>query len=187
MPQLFTPRADTILRTAAVAIVLVMLTATLAAWAVVRSPAVTGQYVAVQQPVPFSHPMHVNGLAIDCRYCHASVERGPLAGLPPAEACVPCHQDGYLSSNQFAAVRLSLSTGRPIPWRRVTHVPDFVFFNHAVHVHGGVGCASCHGPVQMMEQVYQAAPLTMDWCLKCHREAERHDVDRLTSCATCHR
>ena len=185
MPQLFSPRADTVLRTAALAVAVALFTATAAVWAYVRSPAVTGQYRAFQQPIPFSHPLHVNGLRIDCRYCHAAVERGPQAGLPPTEACVPCHQDRYLSSPLFAPVQLSLSTGRPIPWRRVNRVPDFVFFNHAAHVRGGVACGACHGPVELMEQVYQAAPLTMEWCVNCHRAQSNRQ--QLMACDTCHR
>jgi hypothetical protein len=136
-----------------------------------------------------------------------------MAGLPPTAVCVPCHTDATFKSNLFAAVRESLSTRRPIAWRRVTSVPDFVYFNHAVHVRRGVNCDTCHGPVDLMDDVYQAAPLTMEWCLQCHRTPERYmslrhtalsgwmhgdpgsgrtlaaryDVRRLTSCTTCHR
>ncbi len=213
MPQLFTPRADVRLRTAALAVAMLLVIATAAAWAFARSPAATGQYRTYQQPVPFSHPLHVNAMRIDCRYCHAGVERAAYAGLPPTSACLPCHQENYLSSHLFDAVRASVTDGRPIPWRRVNSLADFVFFNHAVHVRSAVACDTCHGPVELMPQVYQAAPLTMEWCLQCHRQPERYiawrpagsegwwtaapthaafiatkyDVRRLTSCTTCHR
>ena len=115
-----------------------------------------------------------------------------MAGLPPTAACVPCHHDATVASNLFTAVRRSLSSGQPIPWQRVTRVPDFVFFNHAVHVQNGVDCHACHGPVEAMREVYQAAPLTMEWCVLCHRAPRRYgvardDVERLLSCTTCHR
>jgi hypothetical protein len=211
--QLFAPRANIIVRTVLVAACACVLFVPLAVWAFARSPAATGQYATPRQPIPFSHPLHVNGLRIECRYCHAGAERAAMAGLPPTQACVPCHQDSFLASPLFTPVRESLSTGRAIQWVRVTSVPDFVFFNHAVHVRRGVECQTCHGPVELMPQVYQAAPLTMEWCMDCHRAPERHlgrmktvaigwmrpdpadgraraaryDVDRLTSCTTCHR
>ena len=213
MAQLFSPRADALLRTAAIVLVAFGTLGVFALWAFARTPAATGQYRTYAQPVPFAHALHVNGLQIDCRYCHTGVERSAFAGLPPTTACVPCHKDATFNSNLFAAVRASVSAGRPIPWRRVTSVPDFVYFNHAVHVRNGVGCETCHGPVPLMTQVYQAAPLTMEWCLQCHRAPERYisqadtavrgwtrgdaergrslatrfDVQRLTSCTTCHR
>lgn len=213
MAQLFTPRADVLLRTTVVAAAALGLVATVGLWAFARTPAATAQYSAPSQPVPFAHPLHVSGLHIDCRYCHAGAERSAMAGLPPTSACVPCHRDALFQSSLFAAVRTSLSTGRPIPWQRVTHVPGFVYFNHAVHVRNGLDCETCHGPIHLMQQVYQAAPLTMEWCLQCHRAPERYispksaavagwtrgdpsrgrmlaaqyDIQRLTSCTTCHR
>jgi hypothetical protein len=187
MAALFTPRANVAIRTALIGAAVLLVVSSTAIWALTRSPATTGQYRALRQPVPFSHPLHVNGLRIDCRYCHASVERAAPAGLPPTSACVPCHQDIVIGSNLFASIRASLATGRAIPWRRVTSVPDFVFFNHAAHVHAGVACDTCHGPVPLMETVYQAAPLTMEWCVDCHRAANRYGARQLTSCTTCHR
>jgi hypothetical protein len=184
-----------------------------ALWAFTRAPAATGQYRAAVQPVPFAHALHANGLKIDCRYCHAGAERAAMAGLPPTQVCLPCHLESLVRSPLFTAVRTSVSTGRPIPWQRVTNLPDFVFFNHSAHVSHGVACETCHGPVATMPNVYQAAPLTMEWCLQCHRAPERYmairdaavtgwtrgdrqrgsvvvaryDVQRLTSCTTCHR
>ena len=213
MPQLFTPGADAALRRLALVLVAFVFVITVAVWGGARTPAATGQFRTATQPIPFSHPLHVNGLHLDCLYCHAGAERSSYAGLPPTAACVPCHRDATIRSALFAPVRDSLSSGRPIPWRRVTSVPDFVFFNHAVHVRTGVACQTCHGPIESMPQVYQAAPLTMEWCLQCHRAPERYvrltdtgisgwkhgdvqrgravqaqyDIERLTSCTTCHR
>src|SRR5919108_4741524 len=136
MPQLFTRRADIILRTVLVSFAALVIVIPTALWAWARSPAATGQYQVRRQPIPFAHPLHVNGLKIDCRYCHTGAERTAIAGLPPTQACVPCHWDSVLQSNLFAPLRASLATGRPIPWQRVTNVPDFVFFNHAAHARG---------------------------------------------------
>jgi len=213
MAQLFSPRINIVLRIVVALAVVLLLMVPVAVWAFARTPAATGQFRAYRQPIPFAHALHVTGLGIDCRYCHAEVERAAVAGLPPTTACVSCHDDATLASNLFAPVRESLSSGRPIPWRRVAAVPDFVFFNHAVHVRNGVACETCHGPVAQMPVVYQAAPLTMEWCLGCHRAPERYiatqptriagvwrgdvergrviaatnDTERLTSCTTCHR
>jgi hypothetical protein len=193
MAQLFSPRANTVVRSVLVAAGAFVVFLPIAVWAFFRTPIATGQYSTPPQPIPFSHPLHVNGLRIDCRYCHAGAERASMAGLPPTKACVPCHTDGLLRSTLFTPVRQSLSSGRPIMWQRVNRLPDFVFFNHAVHVRKGMGCETCHGPVHLMQSVYQAAPLTMDWCVDCHRQPERYlgsaagDMRRLTSCTTCHR
>jgi hypothetical protein len=213
MAQLFPPRANVIVRTVLVAVAYCGVAFPFWVWAFARTPAATGQYRAPSQPIPFAHNLHVSGLGIDCRYCHAGAERAAMAGLPPTQACVPCHHDATLASNLFAPVRASLATGHPIAWRRITRVPDFVFFNHAVHVRAGVNCETCHGPVTTMQQLYQAAPLTMEWCVQCHRAPERYiaigehvlagwqradfergralvaafDIQHLTSCTTCHR
>lgn len=192
MAPLFPRRANLFVRSAFLAAGTLVVILPLALWAFVRTPAITGQYVRVSQPVPFAHTLHANSLRIDCRYCHVGAERGPIAGLPPTAACVPCHQQGLFESSLFEPVRHSLSTGEPIRWRRVTGVPDFVFFNHAAHVRNGVGCETCHGPVHLMQEVYQVVPLTMNWCVDCHREPAEvlgpdADVRILTSCTTCHR
>jgi hypothetical protein len=191
MAQLFSKRADLVLRSIALAAGVLTVAALSVVWTFVRTPTITRQYVRVVQPVPFAHTLHVNALKIDCRYCHAGAERGPMAGLPPTRACVPCHDPGLVSSAPFTPVRNSLATGRAIPWRRITSVPDFVFFNHAAHVRNGVECGTCHGPVNQMKEVYQVVPLTMNWCVECHRRATeaagRPHGASLTSCTTCHR
>lgn len=144
----------------------------LMAWA--RTPWARGQFEPLEQPMWFDHRHHVTGYRIDCRYCHSLVERAATAGVPATEVCVPCHNALWLGSPYFEPVQRSLATGRPIAWRRVHDLPDFVFFNHAIHVGKGVGCESCHGRVDRMELVYQVAPLTMKWCLECHRDPAPH-------------
>jgi hypothetical protein len=172
MAALFSPRSNRIARRALGVATALLVGVPLALMVWVRTPAVTGQGRGAEQPIPFDHRIHVTGLRIDCRYCHNTAERGAAAGLPATTTCVSCHSALWLSGRLFTPVRRSLATGRPIPWRRVDRLPDFVFFNHAIHVKGGVGCESCHGRVDRMEQVRQAAPLTMGWCLDCHRNPE---------------
>src|SRR5919202_1233331 len=135
MAQLFPRWADTAVRAALVGAGALVVGVPLGLLAFARTPAATGQYASIPQPVPFSHPLHVNGFHIDCRYCHAGAERGPMAGLPPTSACVPCHAQGSLNSSLFAAVRRSVATPRPIPWRRVTAGPRLLVLTHP-----GPGC-----------------------------------------------
>jgi hypothetical protein len=143
-------------------------------YGVFRSPYVTGQYEAVDQPVQFSHEHHVNSLGLDCRYCHTSVETSWFAGLPPTETCMTCHSQIWPDSPMLAPVRESLARSEPIRWNRVHDLPDYAYFNHSIHVAKGVGCASCHGRVDQMPLIWKDQPLTMEWCLSCHREPERH-------------
>jgi len=139
-----------------------------------RSPYVTDVGIARPQPVQFSHEHHVNGLGIDCRYCHTSVEVSPYAGIPPTHTCMSCHSQIWNDSPALEPVRESYRTGLPIVWTRVHRVPDYVYFNHSIHVNKGVGCASCHGQVDQMPLVWKAEPMTMEWCLDCHRTPEQH-------------
>lgn len=134
----------------------------------VRTPMARGEDLDIKQPVPFDHRVHVTGLGIDCRFCHAGAERSAWAGLPPTEKCVSCHTQAWINSSAFAPVRQSLATGQPIQWRRVNELPDFVYFNHSIHVKKGVGCETCHGRIDQMSQVRQAKSLTMGWCVSCH-------------------
>ena len=138
-----------------------------------RSPYVTGQHVAPDQPVPFSHQHHVAGLGLDCRYCHTSVEESSFAGIPPTKTCMNCHAEIWTTAALLAPVRSSFHTGRSIEWTRVHDLPDFVYFNHSIHVNKGVGCFSCHGPVDQMPLMYQENSLQMEWCLNCHRNPEK--------------
>jgi hypothetical protein len=187
------------------------------AWAkFVRSDYVTGVGVLRAQPVPFSHQHHVAGLGIDCRYCHTSVESSSFAGLPPTRICMNCHNQIWADSPMLEPVRESLRTGKSLEWQRVHNLPEFVYFNHSIHVKKGVGCATCHGRVDQMPLTRQAASLYMEWCLDCHRQPERYvrprnevfnlewqppadqwekgrelmtayEIKRRTDCSTCHR
>jgi len=130
--------------------------------------------VPVDQPVEFSHEHHVRGLGIDCRYCHTTVEQSAYAGMPPTETCMNCHSQLWTTSPLLAPVRASYLSDQPIPWQRVNNLADFVYFKHNIHVNKGIGCASCHGPVDRMPLTWQAAPLTMEWCLECHRNPARY-------------
>jgi hypothetical protein len=172
MAALFSPRSNRLFRGALLAAAVLVVGIPVAVMVWVRTPAVTGQGRGAKQPIAFDHRIHVTGLRIDCRYCHNTVEREASAGLPATTTCVSCHSALWLSGPLFAPVRRSLATNRPIPWQRVDRLPDFVYFNHAIHLKGGVACESCHGRVDRMAQVRQAAPLTMSWCLDCHRNPE---------------
>ena len=138
--------------------------------ALLRSSYATGQGVVQKQPVPFSHDHHVAGLGIDCRYCHSSVETSSFAGIPPTETCMNCHRQIWTNADLLEPVRSSFANNDPIEWQRVHDLPDFVYFNHAVHVAKGVGCVTCHGQVDRMPLMYQEASLQMEWCLECHRD-----------------
>jgi hypothetical protein len=140
---------------------------------VYRSPYTTNQYVAREQEVPFSHQHHVGELGIDCRYCHTSVEKASFAGIPSTETCMTCHSRVWTDAPMLAAERRSLATGQPLRWQRVNDLPDFVFFNHSVHVQKGIGCSTCHGPVNEMPLTWKEHSLYMRWCLDCHEAPEK--------------
>jgi len=181
-----------------------------------RSSYATRASAPHEQPVAFSHAHHVGDEGFDCRYCHTSVETSAFAGLPSTETCMNCHSQIWSESPELAPVRASIQTGESIPWRRVHDLPDFVYFDHSIHVKQGVGCTTCHGPVDKMPLTWQHASLHMEWCLDCHREPERYvrprdqvfsvsyqapanqielgrrlvkeyNIQSLTSCSTCHR
>ena len=181
-----------------------------------RSSYATQAYVAREQPVPFSHAHHVGGLGVDCRYCHTSVEKSAMAGIPPTKTCINCHAQIWNTSPTLEVVRESFRTDRSIPWLKVHDLPDFAYFNHSIHVNKGVGCETCHGRVDTMPLVWQKSTLQMEWCLDCHRHPERYvrprsevfrmgyepkedqiamglklvaeyKIQSLTSCSTCHR
>lgn len=138
-----------------------------------RSSYATNVNVAIDQPVPFSHEHHVSGLGIDCRYCHTSVEESSFADIPPAHTCMTCHVQIWSDSPVLEPVRSSFQSGEPIEWIRVNDLPDFVYFNHSIHVAKGVGCETCHGRVDQMPLTWKANTLYMEWCLECHRQPEK--------------
>ena len=216
MSSLFRPRSNTIFRLALLALAAgaVGTLGGFMVWA--RVPAGTGQQDAQLQPVQFDHRHHVSDDGIDCRYCHTSVDRAASAGIPATSLCMNCHAQIWNKSPRLEPVRASYFTGQPVPWVRVHRLPDFVYFNHAIHVNKGVGCETCHGRVDQMPIMEQVAPLTMSWCLACHRDPapnlrpldqittmgwtpkgdpaalaqdlmKRLDVHARTSCTTCHR
>ncbi|WP_156678100.1 cytochrome c3 family protein [Sphingomonas profundi] len=169
MPQLFRPGANTLARLALAAIAIVPAGLLLLIAVVTRSGATTGEGRFVEQPVPFSHQHHAGELAIDCRYCHAGVETAATASVPATHVCMTCHSQIWTNAEMLAPVRASLASGRPMAWRRVNRLPDYVYFDHHAHVNNGVPCAACHGDVRRMPLTRQAAPMTMGWCLDCHR------------------
>jgi hypothetical protein len=139
-----------------------------------RSPYVTNADTVREQPVPFSHKHHVAGLGLDCRYCHTSVEVSAFAGIPPTQTCMNCHSQIWTEAAVLEPVRASWRDDKPIEWTRVNDLPDFAYFNHSIHIHKGIGCATCHGPVDQMPLMYQEHALQMEWCLDCHRQPERY-------------
>lgn len=172
MPQIFRPSANKLVwGFIGAAIMAVILTGT-GVWLVWWSPWMTRQNVALDQPVPFSHEHHAAGLGIDCRYCHVSVETSSTAGLPPTETCMTCHSQVWTEAPVLQPVRQSWATSRPVRWNRVHDVPDFVFFNHGIHVQKGIGCSSCHGRVDRMPLMRKEHTLWMKWCMECHKHPE---------------
>lgn len=127
-----------------------------------------------EQPVPYSHALHAGELGIDCRYCHTTVDQTGHAAIPPTQTCMNCHTLVHPKSPKLTPVRESAATGVPVEWVKVHDLPDYVYFNHSAHVTRGVGCVSCHGRVDQMEEVFQHEPLSMSWCLDCHRAPEKH-------------
>ena len=138
------------------------------------TPKYTRVGYAPVQPVPYSHALHAGQLGIDCRYCHSYVERSGFANLPTAQTCMNCHSQIKTTSPLLAIVRQSYATGQPVPWIQVHQVPDYVYFNHAVHIARGVSCVECHGRIDQMEVVEHAKPLSMGFCLQCHRDPAAH-------------
>ena len=167
-------------------------------WA--RTPYATGQGEPIVQPVKFDHRHHVRDDGIDCLYCHSDARRSPYAGIPATSVCMGCHTQIWTDSPELALVRESALTGTPITWQRVNNLPQHVFFDHSIHVSKGVGCESCHGRVDEMAMVHQDQPLSMGWCLDCHRDPAKHILPRenassariaglhpTTECSGCHR
>jgi Cytochrome c7 and related cytochrome c len=173
MAQIFHRSANTLARLSIIGVVVVVSVLLWAALEMQRSPYATYQGVAHEQPVPFSHQHHVSGDGIDCRYCHTSVEVSGFAGIPPTKTCVNCHSQIWINAPMLEPVRESFKTGNSLIWTRVHDLPDFVYFDHSIHVNKGVGCKSCHGPIDQMPLTYAENSLQMEWCLNCHRAPEK--------------
>jgi hypothetical protein len=216
MAQIFHRSTNTIARVSIYGAVFLLAIGGYVADAINFSPYITDVNNERTQPVPFSHKHHVTQLGLECRYCHTSVEESSSAGMPPTQTCMACHSQIWLNSPMLEPVRESYSTDTSIAWTRVNAVPDFVYFNHSIHIAKGVGCTTCHGPVGEMNITYRAQTLYMRWCLDCHNAPEKYlrpraevfnasyqappdqlalgrrlvkeyKVQSLTNCTTCHR
>jgi len=174
MSQIFHRSTNTLSRATIFGAVFVIAALGWVAMEIQRSPYVTYAGVRKAQPVPFSHQHHVTGLGIDCRYCHTSVETSSFAGIPPTKTCMNCHSQIWTNAQLLEPVRASYKSGESLQWTRVNQLPDFVYFNHSIHINKGVGCNTCHGPVDLMPLMYQQESLQMEWCLDCHRNAQNH-------------
>jgi hypothetical protein len=216
MPQIFRRSTNTLSRLSIYGAIFIVAALSYVGYAVNKSPYITDVNVAQNQPVPFSHKHHAGELGIDCRYCHTSVEDSSFAGVPPTATCMTCHSQIWATSPMLEPVRASYRTDHSIEWTRVNALPDFVYFNHSIHVNKGIGCTTCHGPIAEMPLTWRAQTLQMDWCLGCHRAPEQYvrpreevfnpfyqppadqlalgrklvaeyKIQKLTTCSTCHR
>ncbi len=216
MPQIFKRSTNMVARVTIYGTVFIVAALGYAVYAVDLSPYITDVNVARDQPVPFSHQHHAGELGIDCRYCHTSVEQSSFAGVPPTQTCMTCHSQIWVNSPMLEPVRASYRSDKSIEWTRVNAVPDFVYFNHSIHVNKGIGCTTCHGPVAQMPLTWRANTLYMKWCLDCHKQPElyvrprsevfnsnyqppadqlklgralvkEYKIQSLTNCTTCHR
>lgn len=174
MPNVFKPSSNTVARASLVAGLAAPVILGLAVAAISRSPLNTKVNVPKNQPVPFSHQHHAWELGIDCRYCHTSVEKSASAGLPATEVCMSCHSQIWQNSPLLQPIRDSYETKTPMKWTLVNKVPEFVYFNHSIHISRGINCNTCHGPVQQMHITWKGNSFQMQWCLECHRAPEKY-------------
>lgn len=173
MAQIFSKVTNTIAKVTLFGLAFIVAAAAMVMMAVNNSPYYTLVNVDREQPVPFSHKHHVGGLGIDCRYCHTSVEKSAVAGVPPTKTCMNCHVSMWSDSPTLEPVRQSFKTDQSIEWTRVHDLADFVYFDHSIHIKKGIGCASCHGRVDQMPLITKKNTLRMGWCLDCHRNPEK--------------
>lgn len=173
MSQIFHHSTNFISRMSIYGAVLIIGGLTYALYAIAMSPWYTEQNVSREQPVPFSHRHHAGELGIDCRYCHTSVEKSAFAGLPPTHTCMTCHSQIWTNAGMLEPVRASYRDDVSLEWTRVNALPDFVYFDHSIHVNKGIGCTTCHGPIAEMPLTYRAGTLYMSWCLDCHRQPQK--------------
>jgi hypothetical protein len=172
MPQIFRRSANTLSKVSIFGILALVGGLVLLAIVIGRSPYVTRAHLFVEQPLQFSHMHHVTDDGIDCRYCHTSVETSAFAGIPPTKTCMNCHSILFANASFLEPVRASFRDDRPLRWIRVHDLPDFVYFNHSIHVKKGIGCESCHGRVDRMPLMYQENSLLMEWCINCHKNPQ---------------
>lgn len=173
MAQIFPRWANEVPRRILLGLI-ILVTASVAGVWYYFSPEYTDVGYAPEQPVPYSHQLHAGELGLDCQYCHSTVTESKQANVPPTQTCMNCHEQILPDSENLAEIRESWETGEPVEWVRVHNLPDYAYFNHAAHVNVGVGCESCHGRVDRMEVVFQEEPLSMSWCLDCHRNPEQY-------------
>lgn len=214
--QIFHPSTNTISRLTIYGAVIFAGFLSYVLYEVGQSSYYRAQTIPQIQPVPFSHEHHVAQLGIDCRYCHTSVEKSAFAGMPSTQTCMSCHSQIWTNAAMLAPVRESYETGQSIAWTRVNALPEFVYFNHSIHIAKGIGCTTCHGQIDKMALTWRATTLQMTWCLDCHRHPEeyvrpknevfnvdyapppnqlelgrelvrKYKIMSLTSCETCHR
>jgi len=169
MAQVFDRSSNALARASLVLTGLIVIAVGVALNSLQRSPWVTRQGQRPDQPIPFSHKHHVEGLGLQCQYCHTSVEKSSYAGIPPTKTCINCHAQIWTNAELLEPARQSWATGASIQWIKVHDLPDYVYFNHEIHVNKGIGCASCHGRVDEMPLMYMQNSLQMEWCLNCHR------------------
>jgi Cytochrome c7 and related cytochrome c len=174
MPQIFHHSTNLVARMSIYGGVFILAALGGALYTVALSPYYTDVNVGREQPVPFSHKHHVGALGIDCRYCHTSVEKSSFAGIPPTQTCMSCHSKIWTNAAMLEPVRASYREDKSIAWTRVNALPDFVYFDHSIHVAKGVGCTTCHGPIAEMPLTWRANTLYMSWCLDCHRAPEKY-------------
>ncbi len=170
MPQVFHRSTNTLSRVSIFGGVFILAAILGAIFLFVRSDYATGVGAVVVQPIQFSHKHHVLDDGIDCRYCHTTAETSAFAGMPSTSTCMNCHSQIWATSPFLAPVRDSLKNDQPIVWNRVYVLPDFVYFDHSIHVNKGIGCVTCHGQIDQMALTYKATSLTMTWCIDCHRD-----------------
>lgn len=196
MSQIFHPATNTFARVSIFGAILIFSVVGWILFQFNRSPYITQASVAREQPIPFSHKHHVQGLGMDCRYCHTSVEESSFAGIPSTSTCMNCHSVVWKDAPILEPLRESFRTGQAIPWIRIHDLPDFVYFDHSIHVSKGVECITCHGDVGNMPLMWRQQTLHMDWCLSCHRNPEKfvgaaavksHNIKKMTNCTVCHR
>ena len=173
MPQIFRRSANTLSKVSIFGLLSLVGGLILLAIVLARSSYVTRQQIFVEQPLQFSHMHHVTDDGIDCRYCHTSVETSSFAGIPPTKTCMNCHSVLFANAAFLEPVRTSFRDNKPLHWVRVHDLPDFVYFNHSIHVKKGIGCESCHGRVDQMPLMYQENSLLMEWCINCHKNPRR--------------